>query len=67
MKSYAEQLLAAYACTTADAYRNALKEGLHTFDMLQERYGIGTSVSVETIDGLMMQIPGTDQDSAHGR
>ena len=50
-----------------DAYRNALKEGLHTFDMLQERYGIGTSVSVETIDGLMMQILGTDQDSAHGR
>ena len=50
-----------------DAYRNALKDGLHTFDMLQERYGIGTSVSVETIDGLMIQIPGTDQDSAHGR
>lgn len=50
-----------------DAYRRALKDGLHTFDMLQERYGIGTSVSVETIDGLMMQIPTADQDSALGR
>lgn len=26
MKSYAEQLLTAYACTTAEEYRNALKE-----------------------------------------
>ena len=50
-----------------DAYRHALKDGLHTFDMLQKRYGIGETTSDETVDGLMMQIPTADQDSALGR
>ena len=50
-----------------DAYRRALKDGLHAFDMLQERYGIGASTYAETIDALMMRIPGTGEDTAHGR